>query len=52
MRSVMFIGLFVGSAIGWWAGNHYLGIWGGLAGSTVGGFAGIYLVYRLTRDYL
>jgi hypothetical protein len=47
----MFVGLTVGGAIGWWIGS-YVGIGTALLVSTVGSLAGIYVVYRLTRDYL
>ena len=51
MRLLMFVGMTVGGAIGWWIGS-YGGIWTALLGSTVGSVAGIYIVHRLTRDYL
>jgi len=51
MRLLMFVGLTVGGAIGWWIGS-YVGIGTALLVSTVGSLAGIYIVYRLTRDYL
>ena len=51
MRFLMFVGLTVGGAIGWWIGS-YGGIWVALVASTAGSFAGIYVVYRLTKDYL
>ena len=51
MRFVMFVGLVIGGWIGWWIGR-YVGIWTALLVSTIGSLAGIYVVYRLTRDYL
>jgi hypothetical protein len=51
MRLLMFAGLTIGGAIGWWIGS-YGGIWTGLVVSTIGSAAGVYVVYRLTRDYL
>ena len=50
MRLLMFVGLSVVGAVGWWLGS-YVGIWTALLGSTVGGFVGIYVVYRVQRDY-
>ncbi len=51
IRFVMFVGLTIGGGIGWWIGS-YVGIWTALLVSTIGSLAGIYVVYRLTRDYL
>jgi len=51
MRFLMFVGLTVGGAIGWWLGS-YAGIWTALLASTAGSAIGIYVVHRLTRDYL
>ena len=51
MRLLMFVGLTVGGAIGWWIGS-YVGIGTALLVSTVGSLAGVYGVYRLTRNYL
>ncbi|HOI55261.1 MAG TPA: hypothetical protein PLP01_08440 [Phycisphaerae bacterium] len=51
MKSVMFIAMAVGSALGWWLGAK-VNIWMALVGSTIGGLAAIYVAYRLTRDYL
>jgi hypothetical protein len=51
MRFVMFVGMAVGSTVGWWLGS-YEGIFAALLASGVGGVAGIWLAYRLTRDYL
>jgi hypothetical protein len=51
MRFVMCIGMTVGGTIGWWLGD-YGGIWTAFLASAVGSFAGVCVVYRLTRDYL
>lgn len=51
MRLLMFAGLTIGGAIGGWIGS-YVGLWTALLLSSVGSLAGVYIVYRLTRDYL
>ncbi|MBW2370218.1 MAG: hypothetical protein JRH15_20300 [Deltaproteobacteria bacterium] len=51
MRFLMFIGLTVGGAVGWWIGS-YVGIWTAFLVSTIGSLGGVYLVYRLGRGYL
>ena len=51
MRLLMFVGMTVGGAVGWWLGS-YGGIWMALVVSAIGSLAGVYVVYRLTRDYL
>ena len=51
MRLLMFVGMTVGGAVGWWIGS-YAGIWAALVVSGVGSLAGVYVVYRLTRKYL
>ena len=51
MRLLMFIGMTVGGWVGWWLGS-YANIWVALLASGAGSVAGVYLAYRLTRDYL
>jgi membrane protein YqaA with SNARE-associated domain len=51
MRFLLFVGMTVGGAIGWWIGS-YGGIWAALLVSAAGSLAGVYVAYRLTRDYL
>lgn len=51
MRLLMFVGLAIGGAIGWWIGSK-VGIFTALAVSTVGSLVGIYGAYRLGREYL
>jgi hypothetical protein len=50
---MIYIGMILGGWVGWWAGDFVgLGIMGTLLVSTCGSFAGIYLAWRLMRDYL
>ena len=51
MRFLIFIGLTVGSVVGWWIGS-YVGIGTAFLLSTVGSLAGVHVVCRLVRDYL
>jgi hypothetical protein len=51
MRFLLFVGMTVGGAIGWWLGS-YGGIWVALLASGVGSLIGVYVTYRLVRDYL
>lgn len=51
MKFLMFVGMTVGGALGWWVGN-YAGIFTALLASGAGSLVGIWLAYRLTRDYL
>ena len=52
-RRVIYIGMFLGGWVGWWAGDYVgLGIMGTLLVSTLGSFAGVYLTWRIMRDYL
>lgn len=50
MRFLLFVGMTIGGAIGWWLGD-YGGIWWALLGSTAGSIVGVYITYKLTRDY-
>ena len=52
-RMMMFIGMTLGGWVGWWAGDYVgLGIMGALLVSSLGSFAGVYLTWRIMRDYL
>ena len=52
-RRMIYIGMILGGWVGWWAGDYVgLGIMGTLLVSTLGSSAGIYLTWRLMRDYL
>lgn len=52
-RKLIYIGMIVGGWAGWWLGDRIgLGLMGSLLVSTLGSFAGVYLAWRLTRDYL
>lgn len=48
-KSILFIALNVGGAIGWSAGEPF-GIWAALLASTVGSIGGIWLAWRY-REY-
>jgi len=52
-RKLIYIGMILGGWAGWWLGDRIgLGLMGSLLVSTVGSFAGVYLAWRLTQDYL
>jgi hypothetical protein len=51
MRAMMFIGATIGSLVGWWIGA-YANIYVALLASAVGGIAGIWLTWRVLKDYL
>jgi uncharacterized membrane protein YfcA len=51
VRFYYFVAISVGGAVGWWVGD-YEGFWTALIASTLGSLIGIYVVYRLSRDYL
>ena len=52
-RLLTFIGVTVGGYIGWWAGDYVgLGLMGTFLVSSVGSMVGIYVAWRIMRDYL
>ena len=52
-RRVIYIGMILGGWVGWWAGDYVgLGIMGTFMVSTLASFAGVYLTWRIMRDYL
>ena len=52
-RSLIFIGMILGGCIGGWAGDAMgLGLMANVLVSSLGSAAGIYLAWRIGRDYL
>lgn len=52
-RTVIYMGMVLGGWVGWWAGDLVgFGIMGSFLVSSLGSFAGIYLGWRVTRDFL
>lgn len=49
----MFIGMIVGGYVGWWAGDYFdFGLMTTFLSSSLGSIAGIYVAWRIMRDYL
>ncbi len=52
-RLLMFVGMTVGGYVGWWAGEYVgFGLMGTFLVSSLGSMVGIYVTWRITRDYL
>ncbi len=52
-KRMIYVGMFLGGWVGWWVGDKVgLELMGTFLVSTLGSFAGIYLTWRLMRDYL
>lgn len=52
-RLLMFIGMTVGGYLGWWLGDYLdCGLMTTFLISTLGSMLGIYVVWRMMRDYL
>ena len=52
-RILMFVGIGVGGYAGWYAGDYFgFGLMGAFLLSTVGSFVGLYVAWRVVRDYL
>ncbi|NQT15362.1 MAG: hypothetical protein HQ582_21580 [Planctomycetes bacterium] len=52
-RLLMFVGMTLGGYVGWWAGDYVgLGLMGTFLVSALGSLAGVYLAWRIIRDYL
>ena len=52
-RLLMFIGMIVGSYLGWWLGDYFeLGLMATFLVSTLGSAVGVYVAWRIMRDYL
>jgi hypothetical protein len=50
-KTMAFIGMTVGGAVGWWLGN-FAGIFGAVAVSAVGTGVGLYYGRKLADDFL
>jgi len=52
-RLLIFIGMALGGYVGWWAGDYMgLDVIGAFLVSSLGSAAGVYLAWRIMRDYL
>jgi hypothetical protein len=52
-RMLIFIGMILGGYVGWWAGEYVgLGFMGAFLVSTLGSAVGVYLAWRIMRNYL
>ena len=52
-KTLIYIGMAVGGWIGWWLGEKMgFELMGTFLVSSLGSFAGVYLTWRFTRDYL
>jgi hypothetical protein len=50
-RLCIFIGMIVFGRIGWWIGARF-GFMTGLVVSSIGSMVGVYVGWRINRDYL
>jgi len=50
-RLCIFVGMILGSWIGWWLGDRW-GLMTAFLFSSVGSIVGVYLGWRINRDYL
>lgn len=52
-RLLIFIGMTLGGYVGWWAGDYMgMGLMTTFLISSLGSVAGVYVAWRITRDYL
>ncbi|MCY2986499.1 MAG: hypothetical protein NTY19_01315 [Planctomycetota bacterium] len=52
-RLLIFIGMTVGGCLGWYAGDYFgCGLMTTFMVSNLGSIAGVYLAWRVGRDYL
>lgn len=56
MKRLIWLGVIIGGALGSWLGslvdgNNWFGFWGMLLGA-IGSLAGIWVAYKLSKDYL
>ena len=52
-RLPIFVGMIVGGYIGWWAGDYLgFGLMTTFLISSAGSMGGVYLAWRLVRDFL
>jgi len=51
-RLLIFIGMIVGGYVGWWVGDYFdIGLMMTFLVSSLGSAAGVYLGWKLGRDY-
>lgn len=51
-RLCIFIGMTIFGWAGWWLGNHFFGLTTGFVLSWIGSIVGVYVGWRINRDYL
>jgi hypothetical protein len=52
-RLLIFVGMILGGYVGWWLGDHIgLGLMTTFLVSSLGSAAGVYVAWRVARDYL
>ena len=52
-RLLFFIGMTLGGYVGWWVGEYVgLGFMGAFLVSSLGSAGGVYVAWRIMRDYL
>jgi hypothetical protein len=51
-RLCIFMGMIVFGGIGWWIGSKIGGLMAALWISTLGSIVGVYVGWRINRDYL
>lgn len=52
-RTLIFVGMTLGGYVGWWAGDYVgLGLMGTFMVSSLGSVVGVYLAWRIMRDFL
>ena len=52
IKLCIFVGMTVGGYLGWWIGERVGGIMAAFLISSVGSFLGVYVGWRIHRDYL
>jgi len=51
-RLLFFVGMTLGGYVGWWAGEYFgMGIMMTFLVSTLGSAVGVYVAWRIMRDY-
>jgi hypothetical protein len=52
-RLLMFIGISVGGYVGWYGGDYFgFGLMGNFLVSSLGSIVGVYVAWRVMRDFL
>ena len=52
-RRMIYIGMILGSWVGWWAGGYVgMGLMGTFVVSSLGSFAGLFLAWWIVEDHL